>query len=168
MGKVNVLVATDVAARGLDLPGIDHVINYDLPASADDYVHRIGRTGRIGNTGIATTLVARREAALPDIVKMLSKQANEGNGNKQTELPMWMQQMAWGGGGGRGGGGRSRSAPGGYRPRAQNRSPSVFGGRGGGRSGGGNRGGRSGGASMDRGRSRERSYDSYDRRAAYQ
>eukprot|EP00913_Durusdinium_trenchii_P003489 g3229.t1 len=55
-GLANVLVATDVAARGLDLPGIDHVINYDLPQNAEDYVHRVGRTGRIGNKGVATTM----------------------------------------------------------------------------------------------------------------
>src|SRR5665811_924153 len=51
-GDVKVLVATDVAARGIDVLGISHVINYDLPKFAEDYVHRIGRTGRAGNTGI--------------------------------------------------------------------------------------------------------------------
>ncbi|CAK9089652.1 unnamed protein product [Durusdinium trenchii] len=65
-GLANVLVATDVAARGLDLPGIDHVINYDLPQNAEDYVHRVGRTGRIGNKGVATSFVGRREPALKD------------------------------------------------------------------------------------------------------
>ena len=53
--QVTVLVATDVAARGLDIPAVGHVINFDLPSGIDDYVHRIGRTGRIGNTGIATS-----------------------------------------------------------------------------------------------------------------
>jgi superfamily II DNA/RNA helicase len=55
--RVNILVATDVAARGIDVPDITHVINYDIPQTIEDYVHRIGRTGRAGNTGIALTFV---------------------------------------------------------------------------------------------------------------
>lgn len=55
--KVQILVATDVAARGLDIPNVTHVINYELPSSYDDYVHRIGRTGRAGKKGIALTFV---------------------------------------------------------------------------------------------------------------
>jgi len=57
-GKVRLLVATDVAARGLDVTGISHVINYDLPRFAEDYVHRIGRTGRAGASGIAISLAS--------------------------------------------------------------------------------------------------------------
>ena len=60
-GRVRVLVATDVAARGLDVPGISHVINFDLPRQAEDYVHRIGRTGRAGRSGIAISLAAHFE-----------------------------------------------------------------------------------------------------------
>ncbi|MCC6199628.1 MAG: DEAD/DEAH box helicase [Moraxellaceae bacterium] len=60
-GRTKVLVATDVAARGIDVPGISHVINYDLPKNAEDYVHRIGRTGRAGRTGIACSLVGPRD-----------------------------------------------------------------------------------------------------------
>ncbi len=60
-GRVRLLVATDVAARGLDVPGITHVINFDLPKNAEDYVHRIGRTGRAGATGIAISFVSYRE-----------------------------------------------------------------------------------------------------------
>ncbi len=58
--KVNVLVATDVAARGLDIPEVSHVINYDEPETHDDYIHRIGRTGRAGNGGNAVTFVTAR------------------------------------------------------------------------------------------------------------
>jgi superfamily II DNA/RNA helicase len=54
---ITVLVATDVAARGLDIPDVSHVINYDVPATYEDYVHRIGRTGRINKTGVALTFV---------------------------------------------------------------------------------------------------------------
>ena len=52
-----ILVATDVAARGLDIPNVTHVINFDIPANYEDYVHRIGRTGRADQTGIALTFV---------------------------------------------------------------------------------------------------------------
>jgi len=54
---INVLVATDVAARGLDIPNVTHVINYELPATHEDYIHRIGRTGRAGKAGIALTFI---------------------------------------------------------------------------------------------------------------
>jgi len=60
-GKIRLLVATDVAARGLDVNGITHVINYDLPKNAEDYVHRIGRTGRAGATGIAISFASGKE-----------------------------------------------------------------------------------------------------------
>ena len=62
-GRVKLLVATDVAARGLDINGISHVINFDLPKAAEDYVHRIGRTGRAGATGIAISFASPAEAA---------------------------------------------------------------------------------------------------------
>ena len=62
--QVKVLVATDVAARGLDIDDISHVFNYDLPEDPEIYVHRIGRTGRAGKTGIAISLVTPREKRL--------------------------------------------------------------------------------------------------------
>ncbi len=61
-GMVRVLVATDVAARGIDVAGISHVINFDLPKFAEDYVHRIGRTGRAGASGIAVSFASNRDA----------------------------------------------------------------------------------------------------------
>jgi ATP-dependent RNA helicase RhlE len=74
-GKVVVLVATDVAARGLDIDNLPHVINYDLPQVPEDYVHRIGRTGRAGATGEALSLVSSEEAhLLADIEKLLKRQ----------------------------------------------------------------------------------------------
>ncbi|MFN6170819.1 MAG: helicase-related protein, partial [Burkholderiales bacterium] len=60
-GRLRVLVATDVAARGIDVQGISHVSNFDLPRQAEDYVHRIGRTGRAGRSGIAISLANVRE-----------------------------------------------------------------------------------------------------------
>jgi len=63
-GQFNVLVATDVAARGLDVPSISHVINYDLPESPEDYVHRIGRTGRAGRSGVALSFVSEGQRYL--------------------------------------------------------------------------------------------------------
>ena len=59
-GKANILLATDVAARGLDISNITHVINFDIPASFEDYIHRIGRTGRANKTGTALTFVPNR------------------------------------------------------------------------------------------------------------
>jgi superfamily II DNA/RNA helicase len=62
--QLRVLVATDVAARGIDVPTISHVINYGLPMKAEDYVHRIGRTGRAGRSGLAVTLAERRDVSM--------------------------------------------------------------------------------------------------------
>ncbi len=71
-GRVRVLVATDIAARGLDIDKLPHVVNYDLPKVAEDYVHRIGRTGRAGNEGLALSLVSHEEfGLLKDIEKLI-------------------------------------------------------------------------------------------------
>jgi superfamily II DNA/RNA helicase len=70
-GKVNILVASDVAARGLDVKGVSHVFNYDTPWHPDDYIHRIGRTGRAGATGRAFTLVTPEDAeAIANVEKL--------------------------------------------------------------------------------------------------
>ncbi len=68
-GKTDILVATDVAARGLDIQGVTHIYNYDIPQDSDSYIHRIGRTGRAGKTGIATTLYAPREGKLMNSIE---------------------------------------------------------------------------------------------------
>ncbi len=72
--EINVLVASDVAARGLDIKGVSHVINYDVPHHAEDYVHRIGRTGRAGNTGTAITLATEDDAEkIADVEKLIGQ-----------------------------------------------------------------------------------------------
>src|SRR5699024_11752731 len=71
-GDVRVLVATDIAARGIDIETLPHVINFDLPHVAEDYVHRIGRTGRAGHTGQALSLVGTDERILIKAIEKLN------------------------------------------------------------------------------------------------
>ena len=74
-GKIRVLVAIEVAARGLDIQNLEYVVNFDLPFLAEDYVHRIGRTGRAGKTGVAISFVSREEErTLADIEKLIGQQ----------------------------------------------------------------------------------------------
>lgn len=80
-GKVDVLIATDVAARGLDVSRITHVINYDLPQDAEAYTHRIGRTGRAGRSGIAITFAGFREGRKVGWME-------QATGQKMTEMPL--------------------------------------------------------------------------------
>jgi ATP-dependent RNA helicase RhlE len=71
-GRFKILVATDIAARGLHVDDVAHVINYDLPGMAEDFIHRVGRTGRAGALGLASTLVAGAEVlGLRQIERML-------------------------------------------------------------------------------------------------
>ena len=72
-GRVPLLVASDVAARGLDIPDVSHVINYDVPIHADDYVHRIGRTGRAGRTGTSLSIVSKADSKYIDAILALLK-----------------------------------------------------------------------------------------------
>ncbi len=76
-GHTRVLVATDIAARGLDIDSVSHVINYDVPAQPEDYVHRIGRTGRAGNTGRAITLVTPVDESSMRAIERLTGQSVE-------------------------------------------------------------------------------------------
>ncbi|KAF1769114.1 hypothetical protein GCK72_000927 [Caenorhabditis remanei] len=100
-GQFPILVATAVAARGLDIPNVRHVINYDLPGDSDEYVHRIGRTGRCGNLGIATSFFNDKNRGIGRDLKNLILEANQ-------EVPDWLHQVAAEGriGGGQRGGNR--------------------------------------------------------------
>ena len=70
-GRVKVLVATDIAARGIDVSQISHVINYDMPDTADAYTHRIGRTGRMARQGTALTLVTQDDLPMVRTIERL-------------------------------------------------------------------------------------------------
>jgi len=73
-GRIQIVVATDVAARGIDVPTISHVINFDLPMKAEDYVHRIGRTARAGRAGISVSFAGRADRSrLFGIERMLGR-----------------------------------------------------------------------------------------------
>jgi superfamily II DNA/RNA helicase len=87
--EINILVASDVAARGLDVKGVSHVINYDVPWQPDDYVHRIGRTGRAGMKGIAITLATRDDAEAVAAIEKLTgtKIARVGNSEEAPKSP---------------------------------------------------------------------------------
>jgi superfamily II DNA/RNA helicase len=85
-GDIRVLVATDVAARGIDIPTISHVINFDLPTFAEDYVHRIGRTGRAGAKGTAFSFVSKREFYMVKEIEKFTGQklSSEGEFEEKT------------------------------------------------------------------------------------
>jgi ATP-dependent RNA helicase RhlE len=122
--KPPVLVATDIAARGLDVDGISHVINYELPDVAEVYVHRIGRTGRAGATGVATSFCARDERGqLRDIERLTrralrveedqpeySREATGHNGHSHGNQPSGRGGQGHGRGGSRSGRGRSNES----------------------------------------------------------
>ncbi|KAJ4953845.1 hypothetical protein NE237_030677 [Protea cynaroides] len=86
-GNTPIMVATDVAARGLDIPHVAHVINFDLPKDIDDYVHRIGRTGRAGKSGIATAFFNEGNQPLSKALSELMREANQ-------EVPEWLTKYA--------------------------------------------------------------------------
>ena len=137
-GRCPLLVATAVAARGLDIPNVKHVVNYDLPTDIDDYVHRIGRTGRAGNTGIATAFFNRgNRGVVRDLLELL-KEANQ-------EVPSFLESIAREGSG-FGGGGRGGRGGGRGRGNAATRDVRRMGGGGGGGGFGGGNGGSWGGS----------------------
>merc|ERR1712183_829318 len=98
VGSKPILVATAVAARGLDIPGVAHVINYDMPDDVDEYVHRIGRTGRVGNVGKASSFYDSSEdrGVVGPLVKMLT--------DCKQKVPTWLAREAGGYRGGYGAG----------------------------------------------------------------
>ncbi|PWN93460.1 DEAD-domain-containing protein [Acaromyces ingoldii] len=133
-GKTPIMVATAVAARGLDIPNVTHVVNYDLPSDIDDYVHRIGRTGRAGNTGHSTAFFNRGNRNIVRDLCDLLKEANQ-------EVPSWLEavsrESAFGGGGGFRGRGGSRGGSRGGRGASFAGRDARFSGGGGGGFGGG-------------------------------
>ncbi|MCK0095208.1 DEAD/DEAH box helicase [Yoonia sp. F2084L] len=145
-GKTRVLVATDVAARGLDIPDVRFVYNYDLPNVAENYVHRIGRTARAGADGSAVALVAPDEMIeLKDIEKAMKDTIPVASGREWEIQPGQKKRPNGGGGGGRrgGGGGGQRSGA----PRAAGKPGGGAGKPGGRRRNGGGGGNRSRGQS---------------------
>ena len=134
-GRTPILVATDVAARGLDIPHVAHVVNFDLPNDIDDYVHRIGRTGRAGNSGLATAFFNDNNTSMAKPLAELMQEANQ-------EVPDWLSRYA-----SRAsfGGGKNRRSGGRFGGRDFRRESGGYGGGPGGGYGGGPRGGYGGG-----------------------
>ena len=86
-GEAELLIASDVAARGLDIPEVSHVFNFDVPHHADDYVHRIGRTGRAGRTGTAITIVAPMDQKAVAAIEKLTGQTIPRSGELPPAAP---------------------------------------------------------------------------------
>jgi superfamily II DNA/RNA helicase len=86
-GNLQLLVASDVAARGLDIPDVSHVFNFDVPIHSEDYVHRIGRTGRAGRSGAAFTLVTKRDTKFVDAIEKLIGEKVEWLSGDLNSLP---------------------------------------------------------------------------------
>jgi len=141
-GEVDVLVATDVAARGIDVNGVSHVINFDAPEDREGYVHRIGRTGRAGATGVGITFVMADQARdMGKVAVELGLQREFAETGFAVDVAPARQQQRQGGGNSNGTGtGRSR-----------NRRRRGRGGRGGGQQGGSAQGGGPRGAGQGRG-----------------
>jgi len=123
-GRAPILVATDVAARGLDIPNVVQVINFDLPSNVDDYVHRIGRTGRVGNVGFALSL-------MNDKNRGIGKELADLFIENEQDCPAWLERFSTSAAGtgsrgrGRGRGGRSFGAKDYRRGQSEGRGPGL-------------------------------------------
>ncbi|XP_074657738.1 ATP-dependent RNA helicase DDX3X-like isoform X2 [Tubulanus polymorphus] len=111
-GRTPILVATAVAARGLDIPNVKHVINFDLPSDIEEYVHRIGRTGRVGNPGLATSFMNEKN-------RNITKDLLQSLVDAKQEVPSWLESLAY----------EASNRPGTQRKGAAKRFGSGFGGR---------------------------------------
>ncbi|XP_053296443.1 DEAD-box helicase 3 X-linked a isoform X3 [Pleuronectes platessa] len=141
-GRCPILVATAVAARGLDISNVKHVINFDLPSDIEEYVHRIGRTGRVGNLGLATSFFNDKNSNITkDLLDILVE--------AKQEVPPWLESLAYEHQHKSTGRGRSKRFSGGFGARDYRQTPggaaSFTSSRGGGRNPGGGRGGFGGG-----------------------
>jgi ATP-dependent RNA helicase DDX5/DBP2 len=123
-GRTQIMVATDVASRGLDIKEVTMVINYAMPKGIEDYVHRIGRTGRAGETGVSVSFFTQEDGKLArDLIKILEE--------AKQEVPPQLAQMSQfsgysgGGGGGRGYGGGGGGGGGGRGVEASSRMTAV-------------------------------------------
>jgi ATP-dependent RNA helicase RhlE len=154
-GSLQVLVATDIAARGIDIDQLPHVVNYDLPNVPEDYVHRIGRTGRAGATGEAVSLVCVDEhIMLRDIERLIKRELPrvviEGFEPDPTAKPQPIQ-LRTGSGGGRGNAPRGNAPRVNAQPRARTTAPAP-------RSPGNTSGGGRSAGNTTRGESRSRKF----------
>jgi len=125
-GRTRVIVATDIAARGIDVKGLSHVINFDIPHEPETYVHRVGRTGRAGASGVALSLCSSEERGYLAAIERLTRQRLEkletpaglASEPSESQRPRASQPRRSQAGGARSGAGRSRS----QRPRSRSRS----------------------------------------------
>lgn len=142
-GEVKILIATDVASRGIDIEDISHVINYDFPRNIEEYVHRVGRTGRAGKLGVSISYVTRENWGSASELIVILEEAGQAVPDQLREMKQRFEAMkerkdrekgSFGGGGRNGGGGYGSGRGGG-----------GYGGGGGGGYGGGGGGGGYGG-----------------------
>jgi superfamily II DNA/RNA helicase len=92
-GTVHVLVATDVAARGLDIKNVTHIFNYDVPENAEDYMHRVGRTARAGEEGKALTLLTRDDHTnFRRMIQQFRVNVERGNPGRYDNIPFYRER----------------------------------------------------------------------------